>query len=536
MQSALRGARVRTCRHSTVGLGRIWLAGLALLAPIPPSFALSACGGGHASTRPAEAEHNAHLELSTVHRSDGASSGNSALPEGPRKPAEEPEKRDKRDPRAEFRAWLEPRIPKGGAIEAGGGEAIRVVHTIDPKDTHLSIAKAYLDITDVYLADDLAAELKKKKPRLAGTVEIPHLLSEPYKDAEHDRLGWPEDKALRGIFLVGAMAAKPWIETLDRLVAHGMNAVVLDGKDYMGPVTYPSKVPVAIETGATKKAPIADLARAIRFAHARGVRVIMRNSCFHDPWAAVKAPRLSIRGKWGGPYPVDWLDPANEEAQNYIVELTKEEIDAGADEIQLDYVRFPVQRGLGNAVLPPPDGSREKVIVGFVRKVHEVTKARGVPLSLDIFGVTATGTITDVHNLGQDIALLGPEVEALSPMTYPAHYDKGFMGWDAPGTHPEIVGIGTRETLAKLSKVNGAKGAGGDNAKPLAVVRPWLQAFGWRAPNYGPKYLLTEAAEAEKAGSTGWLMWNPGCNYAEAWRGFPLVAKERKERVASTRD
>src|SRR4029079_329683 len=111
-------------------------------------------------------------------------------------------------------------------------------------------------------------------------------------------------------------------------------------------------VAVAVETGAAAKAPIADLARTIRFAHARGVRVIMRISCFQDPWTAEHAPRLSIKGKWGGPYPIGWLDPASDAAHRYILDLVTESIDAGADEIQLDYVRFPVQRGLGNAVLP----------------------------------------------------------------------------------------------------------------------------------------------------------------------------------------
>ena len=535
---------MQSAMGAAAGLGRIFLLGFGI------AGVACACGGGQGAARQQSlptasggAEDPTH---SAPPRGEGLKSGASGAAASRRSDEGEPgEAREKKDPHLEFEAWLKARLMPGGSIEtvtpaspsgAGGGGTgdagkFRVVHKIGPKDTHLSIAKGYLDITDVYLADDLAAELKKKKPRLEGSIEIPHVVPSPYKDPDHDRLGWPQDKALRGVFLVGAMAAKPWVETLDRVASHGMNAVVLDGKDYMGPVTYPSKVSVALETDAVKKAPIADLARAIRFAHARGVRVIMRVSCFHDPWASVKAPRLSIRGKWGGPYPIDWLDPANEEAQNYIVDLIKEQMDAGADEIQLDYVRFPVQRGLGNAVLPPADGSREKVIVEFVRRVHAVTKPRNVPLSLDIFGVTATGTIVDVHNLGQDIALLGPEVEALSPMTYPAHYDKGFMGWDAPGNHPEIVGIGTRETLAKL-----AKAEGGANGKAVAVVRPWLQAFGWRAPDYGPKYLMTEASEAEKAGSTGWLMWNPGCNYAEAWRGMPAVSHAEPQTARTARN
>ena len=57
-------------------------------------------------------------------------------------------------------------------------------------------------------------------------------------------------------------------------------------------------------------------------------------------------------------------------AHRYLIDLAKEAMDAGADEIQLDYVRFPVQKGLGNAVLPPADGTRETVLTAFVHKAH----------------------------------------------------------------------------------------------------------------------------------------------------------------------
>jgi hypothetical protein len=420
--------------------------------------------------------------------------------------------------RAELVAWLRARLPKGGAVtdDAGSGP-VRVVHTVQPGETTASIARAYLDLTDVYLADDLARDLGAAGPLRPGkTMTIPHLLDAPYPDADHGRLGWPDDgSGLRGIFLVGAMAARPWIATLDRVAAHGMNAVVLDAKAYGGDVTYPSKVDVVVETGAAAKAAIPDLPRAIRFAHARGVRVIMRISCFHDPWAAEHAPRLSLKGKWGGPYPIGWLDPTSPLAHKYVIDLVKESLDAGADEIQLDYVRFPVQRGLGNAVLPPADGTREKLVKAFAHEVHEVTSARKVPLSLDVFGVTATGTIIDEHNLGQNIGMLGAECEALSPMVYPAHYDKGYMGWDQPGNHPEIIGIGTKAAVQKLARAHAS----------ACVVRPWLQAFGWRCPDYGPKYLVAETESATKSGSAGWLMWNPSCDYAEAWHGLPSTAR-----------
>src|SRR5262249_27340869 len=158
--------------------------------------------------------------------------------------------------------------------------------------------------------------------------------------------------------------------------------------------------------------------------------------------------------------------PSNEGAQNYVIDLAKEAMDSGADEIQLDYVRYPVL-GVGGADFHLKERNLRKVEVirDFVRRVHEVTHARGVPLSLDVFGVIAFGKRIDIDALGQDPPLLAPECEILSPMVYPSHYDKGFMGWETPGDHPEIVGMGTKMMIEQIERA-GVKGG--------AKIRPWL--------------------------------------------------------------
>jgi hypothetical protein len=354
------------------------------------------------------------------------------------------------------------------------------------------------------------------KPLVLGSsVEIPHLLSAPYKEPDEDRLGWPPDKALRGVFVTGAYAQIRWVDTLDKLAARKLNAVVLDGKDYEGPVNYPTKVPVALETHAFIEPRIPNLARALRFAHARGIVVIMRIPCFHDPWAAKKAPRLSLQGNWGGPFPMGWLDPTNVEAQDYVIGLVEESIAAGADEIQLDYVRFPVQaKSISSAVMPKPNGDRSRANRDFIRRVHEVTSKKHIPLSLDIFGVTATGDQSDIDKLGQDIGTIGAEAEVLSPMVYPSEYSPGYRGFDQPGNHPEIIGIGTKAAVAKLRAAKNDK----------TIIRSWLQASSYKSTNYGPDYILKEAKSAEANGGVGWLLWNPGNDYWAAWRAFPVVA------------
>ena len=215
----------------------------------------------------------------------------------------------------------------------------------------------------------------------------------------------------------------------------------------------------------------------------------------------------------GGIYPIGWLDPANELAHRYLIDLAKEAMDAGVDEIELDYVRYPVI-GIKNADFKLGELGKTKVEVirDFVREVHAVTRARHVPLSLDIFGVVAGGKRIDIDGLGQDIAVLGPECEVLSPMVYPSHYAKGYLGFDVPGNHPELVGVGTRGTLGQLASGHVTTGT---------LVRPWVQAVNYESPDYGPPYLAAELKSAEENGSSGWLMWNPSQDYATAWAAVP---------------
>ncbi len=421
-------------------------------------------------------------------------------------------------PRDVMLDWVRGKLPPGGSANRDDKGALVVTHQAGAKENVFTVAKEYLALSATYLGEDLAKHIAKANgitvwTSIANkTLTIPDVVSEPYKSPEEERLAWPEDKALRAIYLGGRDALGTWEWTLDHLKARGMNAVILDGKAYMGEITYPSKVDVAVKTKAIAGAPIEDLARTIRFAHQRGVRVIMRISCFHDPWSAERAPELSIKGYWGGPYPVGWLDPGDERAQKYITDLVEEEIALGADEINLDYVRYPVQGGLGNADFHLKDTGRTRisVITDFVKKVHAITQAHHVPLSADIFGVTATGTREEIEALGQDIALLSPNTEALMPMVYPSHYAKGFYGFAEPGNHPEIIAIGT-------------KGAVETAVTGHAVIRPWLQAFNWNSPEYSPKYLARETVEAKNGGGRGWAMWNPGGHYDDAWAAMPSV-------------
>jgi hypothetical protein len=432
------------------------------------------------------------------------------------------------EPQARLIHWLRTHAVPGVEISAHEGE-VAVTYETKNGDTLASIARALLPLSETYVWTDFAEELVRANPALKSGIKegtriaVPNLVRAPRAEGPEGRLALPGGAAadVKGVYVRGTTAGgHGYVRLLDKLAEHGMNAIVLDTKDTDGVLTYPSKVPLAIEAGAVKEPPIADLPRAIRFAHDRGIRVVMRVSCFHDEWMQHnKGKEMSIRGKWGGIYPLGWLDPANEMAHEYLIDLAKEAIDAGADEIELDYVRYPVI-GIKNADfhLDKIGKTKTEVIRDFVHDVHAVTRARQVPLSLDIFGVVAQGKRVDIDGLGQDIALLGPECEVLSPMVYPSHYAAGFLGFEIPGNHPELVGIGTKGTIRQLDGAASATGT---------LVRPWVQAVSYESPDYGPEYLRSELKSAVDNGSSGWLMWNPSQDYGTAWAASPKVPSPR---------
>jgi hypothetical protein len=430
------------------------------------------------------------------------------------------------DPRASFVAWLKERVPAGDEVVSGGDAGrVEVIHTVAKGEIPANLAHAYIDLADIFLEDDFASEIARSARKEGGfrpgrAIHVPHLVTEPFKSADDERIGMPDDGAVTGLYIRGATATKPFFSfILDQMAKRGINSVVLDAKDYDGPITYASKAPLALETGAAKGAPIRNLSRVIRFIHKRGIRVMMRVSCFNDEFMSKAKPELAVKSKWGKPYPIGWLDPNNPGAQDYILSLVQESIDAGADEIQLDYVRYPVL-GIKGADFHLEDGEVKKakteVIRDFVRRAHAITKARHVPLSLDLFGVVAQGRRIDIDALGQDMAVLAPECEAFSPMVYPSHYATGFYGWENPGDHPEIVGIGVKGSLEQIQAA--------PHDVPLAVVRPWIQAEDYKTTTYSPKYLQDEIRTGTANGGKGWLMWNPSQEYAFAWAAVPPKA------------
>ncbi len=83
-------------------------------------------------------------------------------------------------------------------------------------------------------------------------------------------------------------------------------------------------------------------------------------------------------------------------------------------------------------------------------------------------------------------------------------------------------GFGTKQAVEVVRQA-GAK----------TVVRPWIQAFSWRAPDYDQQYVSREIDSARTSAGVGWLAWNAGGYYREVFAAAPRKAAAKVAQEAA---
>ena len=288
-------------------------------------------------------------------------------------------------------------------------------------------------------------------------------------------------------------------QVLDLIAQGRINAVQLDIKDESGHVGYASNVPLAQMSGAAQS--YYDARQAIDELHGLGVRVIGRLVNFFDPtlarWAmengrnemiVLDPAGTPLVNTYGSAAFTNFADP---DVRKYQIDLATEAVSLGFDEILYDYVRRP-EGDIATMQFPglvgPPD-------VSIARFVADTKAALGdTMLGVSVFGISASRP----EPTAQDMALLGPLVDYVSPMVYPALWTSGEYGVPDPPNMPyEIVSA----SLADFQRILSGSGA--------AVV-PWLQDFG----GYGAPQVQAQIDAARANGSVGFLLWNPTSTYS----------------------
>ncbi|MBX3249899.1 MAG: hypothetical protein KF901_22165 [Myxococcales bacterium] len=278
------------------------------------------------------------------------------------------------------------------------------------------------------------------------------------------------------------------------------DALVIDLKDGAGRVTYDTQIP---ELRDSRRLFIPDAPGLVRGLKEAGIYTIARITCFADPQLPARHPERAIMHyrrnqpwvSWGTGG--TWLDPYNRENHTMIVALAREAEAIGFDEIQLDYVRFPVDDGTQYARYPSEDGTpRPQLMIELLRRIDLAVR---IPLGVDVFGLAAYRE-GDPSGLGQDLAAWTDYVEVYSPMLY----INAMREWEVD--RPERSRFLVETGIARMRERLG----------PRPVIRPFLQAFerGAGHEGFNPTFIARQIQGARAGGADGFLMWHPGARYS----------------------
>ena len=338
-------------------------------------------------------------------------------------------------------------------------------------------------------------------------VELRYVLPEPLFNSP------PPAPPIKALYVNAWAFGSPKLWHLVRLAdSTEVNAFVVDVKDDTGCLLYDSHVEVARQVGATRCLRTRDAQARLDTLKAHNIYAIARIVVAKDPLLAERRPQWSVQqrdvgGLWRDRIGSAWGDAYNDSVWIYAAQLAEEAVHLGFDEVQFDYVRFPDEprEAMATAIFPSrKKGETQRAAVrASVAMMVQRLEPLGVPITFDIFGLTASAT-GDL-GIGQVWEDFTSVADVVLPMVYPSHYYPGAYGYPRPNANPyAIVRNALREAIERSRP----------QAKS-AQIRPFLQAFtlGRRLPRYTPHEIREQIRAAEELGLESWVLWNPRSVY-----------------------
>jgi hypothetical protein len=415
-------------------------------------------------------------------------------------------------------------VPQAAAAVQPVAPPGTIFHIVKRGESLPGIVHSYLAESKFMTAGELEAALRAANGNRKGNAVKPgETLIIPGMEGPIVETGIPvaKDYEARAIYLTGAMAGgEHGLQIIRHWRQVGGNAVVFDVKDSDGLVNVAFTHPLA---PVGRRPAIRNLPKFARFLHQQGMHAVARIAIFRDEYQAQHHPELAVRSRrsgqaWSENGKLVWVDPSRPDVQAYNLALAKYVAASGVDEVQFDYVRFPAEGDQKDAKFAfetaHPKWTRADVLADFLHSVYTELRAEKVLFSLDVFGVMAWQRPVDLAHTGQDIVRMANECDVLSPMIYPSHFF-GMDGYAAPGDAPEHF-IG--ESMERFKKITEGSGV---------VLRPWLQAFGWKTKTYSPAYITTQVKTAREKGGIGFLFWNARNDYGKPFVAMPEMRTAR---------
>lgn len=309
----------------------------------------------------------------------------------------------------------------------------------------------------------------------------------------------------RGVFLTAGSVAREkfFDETVEKLLASGGDTIVMDVKG--GGALFRSTAPIATEIGLVRN--LYDLPTIIQKLHEKNIYVVGRFVAIKDEAYVLKKPNTRIKHPVTGKVlNQTWIDPANEEAIQYNMEIMCEIAAAGIDEINLDYIRFSTAEFGALGVFSAEEKADR--VEKFIKASRDTINRCGpkTKLGLSTYAILGWNYDANVRTLGQDVIRFAPLVDIISPMAYPATFTSA--GYYIPGKNP-----GPRMYWLVYRTLTGYADLLGPEHSHK--IRPWIQGYG-----VVNKDMSDQIRAVYDAGFCGFKVWNANNNYGPTYVGI----------------
>lgn len=304
---------------------------------------------------------------------------------------------------------------------------------------------------------------------------------------------------------------------LAALKNQGVQGVLFDLKGSDGRVMYSSTLESVAANAAQTDTPY-DLRQTVPAVREAGLIPVGRIYAFKDHVATAHMYDAAVKYmdskiNWldnsrasGGR---SWLNPANEEARAYVLEIAQEAAGAGLTQIVLDGVQFPEGYALDLATYGVQGTlNKSDILADFLRKAREKEEDWGVAFWPTINLLSASG-FSEVR-YGSDVGLLIEASGRAVIEVMPEQFGNGVTGETLTLSSPVLEPYGTvRDALAACTEVLDVEGA------EYAAV---LQAYTSTTVTETMPYTSVEVAEQARAvrefGIQRVIWYNAGGNYA----------------------
>lgn len=312
-----------------------------------------------------------------------------------------------------------------------------------------------------------------------------------------------------GVYLTSGSVANG--DKLDSVIENmkkvGGNAVIFDVKGSR--VYFDTTSQIAKDLNLVKA--IEDLPAIIQKLHDNGFYVMGRFIAIKDDGFTAAVPEASVRNpNTNAVLSATWIDPSNEYAQQYNMEVLCDLAKSGIDEVNFDYIRFSTENYVALGVFSAQQKADK--VFSFIKKARETIDRCGPTTKLGIssYAILGWNYPANLETLGQDVVRFAPYLDVISPMAYPATFSEDGGYWNPAKHGPSRMYWLVKRTLTGYKDLLAEEDKG--------KLRPWIQGYSVTAQN-----VKDQIQAVFDSGYCGFQFWNAGNNYAEVYKGLDGV-------------